>query len=75
MNDSYVLPNWFDCTQPAVDEEGNCNVVWGAVQGRPADTFAELTDLSDDDDEQLSQVAKASPAQQLRPVTAIGGPG
>jgi len=42
MNDSYVLPNWFDCTQPAVDEEGNCNVVWGAVQGRPADTFAEL---------------------------------
>jgi hypothetical protein len=38
-----------------------------------ADTFADLTDLSDDDDEQASQVAKASPAQQLRPVTAIGG--
>jgi len=42
MNDSYVLPNWTDCEQPVVDEEGNCNVVWGAVQGRPADTFAEL---------------------------------
>jgi phage portal protein BeeE len=38
-----------------------------------ADTFAQITDLSDDDDEQLSQVAKASPAQQLRPVAAIGG--
>jgi hypothetical protein len=42
MNDSYVLPNWFDCTQPAVDGEGNCNVVWGALQGGPAHTFAEL---------------------------------
>lgn len=40
-----------------------------------ADTFAELTDLSDDDDPQLSQVAKASPAQQPRPLTAIGGGG
>jgi len=38
-----------------------------------ADTFAELTDLSDDDDPQLSQVAKASPAQQPRPLTAISG--
>ena len=42
MNDSYVLPNWFDCEQAVVDDEGNCNVVWGAVQGRPAYTFAEL---------------------------------
>lgn len=40
-----------------------------------ADTFAELSDLSDDDDPQLSQVAKASPAQQPRPLTAIGGGG
>jgi HK97 family phage portal protein len=40
-----------------------------------ADTFAELTDLSDDDDPQLSQVAKASPAQQPRPLQAIGGSG
>lgn len=40
-----------------------------------ADTFAEITDLSDDDDPQLSQVAKASPAQQPRPLTAIGGGG
>jgi hypothetical protein len=39
-----------------------------------ADTFLPLDQMSDDDDEQLSQVAKASPAQQLRPVTAIGGP-
>lgn len=39
-----------------------------------ADTFAELDELSDDDDEQLSQVAKASPAQQ-RSLTAIGGGG
>ena len=38
-----------------------------------ADTFAEITDLSDDDDEQLSQVANASPSQQPRPLTAIGG--
>lgn len=36
-----------------------------------ADTFAELTDMSDDDDAQLSQVAKASPAQQPRTLTAI----
>jgi len=41
-NDSYVLPNWFDCEQPAVDGQGNCNVVWGAVQGHPAYSFAEL---------------------------------
>ncbi len=41
-----------------------------------ADTFAELSDLSDDNDPQLSQVAKASPAQQpARPLTAIGGTG
>ena len=39
-----------------------------------ADTFAELDDLSDDDDPQLSQVAQASPAQQPRPLSAIGGP-
>ncbi len=39
-----------------------------------ADTFAPITDLSDDDDEQLSQVAKASPSQQTpRPLTAVGG--
>jgi len=40
-----------------------------------ADTILPLTEMSDDDDEQLSQVAKASPAQQLRPVPAIGGTG
>lgn len=40
-----------------------------------ADTFAEITDMSDDDDEQLSQVAKASPAQQPGRLTAIGGTG
>ncbi len=38
-----------------------------------ADTFAPLTELSDDNDEQQSQVAKASPAQQPRPLTAVGG--
>jgi hypothetical protein len=38
-----------------------------------ADTFADLTDLSDDDDEQLSQVAKASPAQQPGRLSAVGG--
>lgn len=38
-----------------------------------ADTFAPLTELSEEDDPQLSQVAKASPAQQPRPLTAIGG--
>ena len=43
MNDSYVLPNWFDCDEgTGTDGEGNCNVVWGAVQGRPAYSFAEL---------------------------------
>jgi hypothetical protein len=40
-----------------------------------ADTFLPLDDMSDDDDPQLSQVAKASPAQQPRPLTAIGGTG
>jgi len=40
-----------------------------------ADTFLPLDSMSDDDDEQLSQVAKASPAQQPRPLTAIGGGG
>lgn len=40
-----------------------------------ADTFAELSDISDDDDTQASQVAKASPSQQPRPLTAIGGTG
>jgi hypothetical protein len=39
-----------------------------------ADTFAPLTELSDEDDPQASQVANASPVQQLRPVaTSAGG--
>ena len=38
-----------------------------------ADTFLPLDEMSEEDDEQLSQVAKASPAQQPRPLTAIGG--
>jgi portal protein len=38
-----------------------------------ADTFLPLDTMTDDDDPQLSQVAKASPAQQQRPLTAIGG--
>jgi hypothetical protein len=39
-----------------------------------ADTFAPITELSEEDDPQASQVAKASPAQQPeRPLTAIGG--
>ena len=38
-----------------------------------ADTFAPIDSLSEEDDPQLSQVAKASPAQQPRPLTAIGG--
>ena len=38
-----------------------------------ADTFALIDPTSEEDDPQLSQVAKASPAQQLRPLTAIGG--
>ncbi len=38
-----------------------------------ADTFAPIDALSEEDDPQLSQVAKASPAQQPRPLTAIGG--
>jgi phage portal protein BeeE len=38
------------------------------------DTFAPLDEASSEDDPQLSQVAKASPAQQTRPpLTAIGG--
>jgi hypothetical protein len=36
-------------------------------------TTKELTESSAEDDPQLSQVAKASPAQQPRPLTAIGG--
>ena len=38
-----------------------------------ADTFLPLEEMSEEDDPQLSQVAKASPAQQPRPLTAIGG--
>jgi Phage portal protein len=39
-----------------------------------ADTFAPIDQLSEEDDPQASQVAKASPAQQPgRPLTAIGG--
>jgi HK97 family phage portal protein len=40
-----------------------------------SDTFAEITEASDEDDVQLSQVAKASPAQQTRPLTAVPGGG
>jgi Phage portal protein len=40
-----------------------------------ADTFLPLDAMSEEDDPQLSQVAKASPAQQPRPLTAIGGNG
>ena len=40
-----------------------------------ADTFLPLDDMSEEDDPQLSQVAKASPAQQPRPLQAIGGTG
>jgi HK97 family phage portal protein len=40
------------------------------------DTFAPLDEASSEDDPQLSQVAKASPAQQpAAPLTAIGGGG
>jgi len=38
-----------------------------------ADTFAVITELSDENDEQASQVAKASPAQQPGRLTAVGG--
>jgi HK97 family phage portal protein len=38
-----------------------------------ADTFAPIDALSAEDDEQQSQVAKASPAQQPTPLTAVGG--
>lgn len=38
-----------------------------------ADTFLPLDAMSEEDDPQLSQVAKASPAQQPRPLQAIGG--
>ncbi len=42
-NDTYELSNWFDCDEGSyTDADGNCNVVWGAVAGRPAFTFAEL---------------------------------
>ena len=42
-NDSYHLQNWFDCDEGTyTDGDGNCNVVWGAVAGRPAFNFAEL---------------------------------
>jgi hypothetical protein len=34
-----------------------------------------LTEMSDDDDPQASQVAKASPAQQPPRLAAIGGSG
>jgi hypothetical protein len=40
-----------------------------------ADTFMPLTEMSDDDDPQASQVAKASPAQQPPRLAAIGGSG
>jgi phage portal protein BeeE len=40
-----------------------------------ADTFMPLTEMSDDDDPQASQVAKASPAQQPARLTAIEGAG
>jgi len=38
-----------------------------------ADTFLPLDEMSEENDPQLSQVAKASPAQQPRPLQAIGG--
>ena len=38
-----------------------------------ADTFLPLDEMTGEDDTQASQVAKASPAQQPRPLTAIGG--
>ncbi len=42
-NDTYELSNWFDCGEGSyTDADGNCNVAWGAVAGRPAFTFAEL---------------------------------
>ena len=48
---------------------------WVSVDA--ADTFAAITELSDEDDPQLSQVAKASPTQQAidmtRPLSVIGG--
>jgi hypothetical protein len=40
-----------------------------------ADTFLALDAMSDENDEQASQVAKATPASQPRPLTAIGGGG
>lgn len=40
-----------------------------------ADTFMPLTEMSDDDDPQASQVAKASPAQQTPELSVIGGTG
>jgi hypothetical protein len=38
-----------------------------------ADTFMPLTEMSDDDDTQVAQTAKASPAQQPPRLAAIGG--
>ncbi len=38
-----------------------------------ADTFAAITELSDDDDEQASQVAQVSPAAQAPKLASIGG--
>jgi hypothetical protein len=38
-----------------------------------ADTFMPLTEMSEEDDPQASQVAKATPAQQPARLTAIGG--
>jgi len=38
-----------------------------------ADTFAPIDSSSEEDDPQLSQVIKASPAQQPTPLTAVGG--
>jgi HK97 family phage portal protein len=38
-----------------------------------ADTFMPLTEMSDDDDVQVAQTAKASPAQQTPRLAAIGG--
>jgi len=43
QNDTYMLQNWYDCDAGAYkDSDGNCNAMWGAVQGRPAYSFAEL---------------------------------
>jgi hypothetical protein len=44
---------------------------WVSVDA--ADTFLPLDEMSDDNDEQASQVAPASPTQ--RPLTVLGGNG